>query len=107
MSGSETFESINKHLVLAIQDSLLSYIGKEFQFEHLNYARIGDPMHIHSYAMSQTEDGSFHLNLASRFSTDTAGVAKLLGLQADPNVELKSIIEQLEAKISSNTLFTL
>lgn len=101
----QTFESINKHLVLVIQDSFLGYMRKQFQFEHLNNARIGDPMHIHSYALTQTNDRSFRLGLDSRFSTDTAGVAKFLGLQADPNIELQLIVEQLEAKMSSDTLF--
>lgn len=80
---------------------------KEFQFEHINTPRIGDPMHIHSYNLSETLDGDFRLNLDSRFSTDTEGVARLLGLQADAKVELETIIEQLEAKISSDTLFTI
>lgn len=101
----QTFENINKHLVLAIQDSFLSYMRKQFRFEHLNNARTGDPMHIHSYTLAQTDDKDFRLSLDSRFSTDTAGVGKFLGLQADANVELQIIVEQLEAKISSDTLF--
>lgn len=78
---------------------------KGFQFEHINNARIGDPMHIHSYDLAQIDDATFRLNLDSRFSTDTEGVARLLGLQADANIELEKIIEQLEAKISRDTLF--
>jgi hypothetical protein len=103
----QTFENINKHLVLVIQDSFLSYMRKQFRFEHLNSVRTGDPMHIHSYTLAHTQDGSFHLGLNSRFSTDTAGVAMFLGLRADANVELQLVIEQLEAKISSDTLFVI
>jgi hypothetical protein len=102
----QTFENINKHLVLVIQDGFLSYMRKEFQFEHVNEVRIGDPMHIHSYNLAQIDDGTFRLNLDSRLSTNTEGVARLLGLQADTNVGLEKIIEQLEAKISPDTLFT-
>jgi hypothetical protein len=102
----QTFENINKHLVLVIQDGFLSYMRKEFQFEHLNNVRTGDPMHIHSYNLGQIDSGTFRLNLDSRFSTDAEGVARFLGLQADANIELEKIIEQLEAKISSDTLFT-
>ncbi len=40
-------------------------------------------------------------------STDTAGIAECLELQAEPKVELEEIIEQLEKKISPDTLFTL
>lgn len=101
----QTFENINKHLVLVIQDGFLSYMRKEFQFEHINNARTGDPMHIHSYNLAQIDDGTFRLNLDSRFSTDTQGVARLLGFQADANIELEKIIEQLEARISPDTLF--
>lgn len=101
----QTFENINKHLVLVIQDSFLSYMRKQFRFGHLNNARTGDPMHIHSYILTQTDNKAFRLNLDSRFSTDTAGVAMFLGLQADANVELQLIVEQLEAKMSSDTLF--
>ena len=102
----QTFENVNKHLVLVIQDIFLDYIKREFQFEHINNARIGDPMHIHSYTLSQTDRSVFELSLDSRLSTDTEGVARLLGLQADANVELEEIIEQLETKISTDTLFS-
>lgn len=101
----QTFENINKHLVLVIQDTFLRYMRKQFRFEQLNIARTGDPMHIHSYTLTQTDGKSFRLSLDSRFSTDTAGVAMFLGLQADANVEMQLIIEQLEAKMSSDTLF--
>lgn len=103
----QTLENINKHLVLVIQDGFLDYIKREFRFEHIGDARIGNPMHIHSYSLSQNENSIFRLGLASRFSTNTEGVARLLGLQADANIELEEIIEQLERKISAETLFTI
>jgi len=64
-------------------------------------------MHIHSYELDQAGDGSFRLNLESRFSTDTNGIAECLGLQADPRVELEEIITFLESKITKDTLLTL
>jgi len=102
----QTFENINRHLVLVIQDDFLSYMRKEFQFEHINTARVGDPMHIHSYDLARTDNGTFRLNLNSRLSTDTEGVARFLGLQANANIEFEKIIKQLEARISTDTLFT-
>jgi hypothetical protein len=102
-----TFEHVNKHLVLAIQDSLLEYMRKEFEFGHLNQARIGDPMHVHSYRMSKQESATFHLDLDSRWSTDTNGIGICLGLKAEPKVELQDLIALLEAKISHETLFVL
>jgi hypothetical protein len=101
----ETFEGINKHLVLIIQDCLLDYMRKEFNFDHLQAARLGDPMQIHAYALHPTEAG-LHLDLRERVSTDTSGVSACLGLQVSPSMELEDIIRLLEAKISDKTLLT-
>lgn len=102
----QTFEHVNKHLVLALQDYLLDYMQREFQFSHLSPARIGDPMHMHSYKLVKQADLSSRLELDSRLSTDTQGVAHCLGLQAEAKVELEEIVQILEAKISDETLFT-
>jgi hypothetical protein len=102
----QTFEHINKRLVLVVQDCLLKYMQKEFNFDHLNDARVGDSMHMHSYRVTPKEDGSFGLVLDSRWSTDANGIAECMGLQADANLELGEIIELLEEKISEETLFT-
>ena len=101
----QTFEGVNKHLVLVIQDSFLDYMRKEFTFDHLNNALVGEPMHIHTYSLAQAQDGNFHLELMARYSTDSNGVAISLGLKTDPNIELDVIVKVLEAKISDATLF--
>lgn len=103
----QTFESTRKHLVLVLQKRLMDYLKREFQFSHLGNARVGDTMHIHSYRMDKGERASWRLGLDVRISTDAAGVAVCLGLQADANVELEDIVRQLEAKICNETLFTL
>lgn len=103
----QTFEAIHKHLVLVIQNFLLEYLQSQFQFSHLTSTRQGDPMHIHAYEMVQQRDGEHKLHFATRLSTDSNGIAKCLGLQAEANVELEKIVEQLEAKISKDTLFKL
>ena len=103
----QTFEAINKHLVLVIQDFLLDYLRKEFQFSHLTDARKGDPMHLHTYGMSAQKNHAYRLNLTSRLSTDSEGIAVCLGLRAETKVELGKIIEQIESKISEDTLFRL
>ena len=100
----QTFEHINKHLVLVTQDHLMDYMRREFQFEHLNAARLGDSMHFHAYRLDVTDSGAFRLNLNSRFSTDSAGITECLGLQADPKIELEEIISLLESKITEDTL---
>lgn len=99
----QTFEEINKRLVLVIQDYLLDYLRKEFQFSHLRNARQGDPMQIHAYQMAKKPDDMYRLELGERVSTDSDGIAICLGLQADAKVELEEIIEQIESKISSKT----
>ncbi len=103
----ETFENLNKHFVLVVQDCLLDYIKREFSFEHLSAnANIGDSMHFHAYELD--EDGcKYKLNLKERYSTDKDGIAKLLGLHANANVEFEEIAKVLEAKISDETLFEL
>ena len=102
-----TFEHVNRKLVLVVQDRLLQYMEKEFNFSHLNRpASLGDPMHFHAYSVSPQQDGAFKLNLASRLSTDEEGISVCLGLQAEARVELEQIIKALERKISDATLFT-
>jgi len=103
----QTFEHINKKLALVTQDRLLNYMTKEFSFGHLsNPPAIGDSMHFHAYSMEEQPDHSYRLTLHSRLSTDTAGIAKCLGLQAEARVDMEEIVRQLQTKISSSTLFT-
>jgi Restriction endonuclease NotI len=101
----QTFEHVNKKLVLVVQDRLLSYMTREFRFGHFSQpARIGDAMHLHAYALRAGDGGAFGLELSTRLSTDTEGVGRCLGLQAEARVELARIVEALEAKISTKTL---
>ena len=102
----QTFEHCSKHLVLVVQDYLLSYMRREFSFDHLESARLGDPMHIHSYSLRQESD-LFRLELGERVSTDTGGIARCLGLQAEPKVDLEEILGELERRISGETLMSL
>lgn len=103
-----TFEHLNKHLVLVLQDHLLNYMKREFSFSHISSTpKVGDPMHFHSYDMKLGDDSNYHITLNERLSTDSAGIASAMGLQAEAKVELDIIINLLEAKISEATLFTL
>ena len=103
----QTFEHINRHLVLVIQDHFFNYIRREFRFDHVNDARIGDPMHIHVYNLNEGNEGLLRLELESRYSTDANGIAKSLDMQAEAKLGLEEIIRLLETKISDETLFTL
>lgn len=103
----QTFEHVNKKLVLVIQDKLLKYMGKEFKFAHLkNPAVLGDSMHLHAYRMEKQKNNAFKLALAARLSTDAEGIGHCLGRKVEGRVELDEIIKALQAKISPATVFT-
>lgn len=105
---AETFENINKHLVLVIQNPFLEYMKREFAFAHMNEARLGDSVHIHAYDLVGINDDLRHyIKLSKRISTDAEGIAKSLGLQAEAKIELQQIIALLESKISLNTRLTI
>jgi hypothetical protein len=101
-----TFEYLSKRLVLVLQDCLLNYMRSEFSFDHIQGARDGDPMQFHAYELRQ-EVAAYSLNLKERLSTDTAGIALCLGLQADTKVELQAMLEQIESKLPQSTLLTI
>lgn len=102
-----TFESINRHLVLIVQDCLLNYIKKEFAFTHISsQPLIGDSMHFHSYQLKK-EGNEYKLVLENRYSTDSEGISKLLGLNANANLGFDEIAKILETKISDTTVFTI
>ena len=101
----QTFEHVNRKLVLVVQDKLLDYMEREFDFSHLTEpAVVGDSMHIHAYQANRIEPG-FRLNLSRRLSTDTDGIRACLGLQADANLELDDIMRTLEARMTDATIF--
>lgn len=102
-----TFEAIDRTLVLVVQDHLLQYLRKEFNFSHVVDVRQIDSMHFHAYAMNLGADGSFELQLDMRASTDSEGIATCLGLKAEPDVGLEKIVRQLEDRLSDQTLFRL
>ena len=103
----ETFEHISKHLVLVVQDCLIEYMKKEFNFGHLSEpSKIGDSMHIHSYALKD-ENNAYKINLDKRLSTDSEGMATCLGLQAEAKIEIEEIVKNIEAKLSDATLLSI
>ena len=104
---AETFEHVGKKLVLVVQDRLLTYMTREFSFGHLSSPPVlGDAVHFHAYRMVSQPSTSIRLSLQTRLSTDSAGIAHCLGLQAEARVELEEIVKALQSKISSRTLFS-
>lgn len=100
-----TFENLSKHFVLVMQDSLLDYMRRSFDFGHIAGVRIGDPMQFHAYGMQQGKQG-LHLALRERISTDSDGVSLCLGLLGSAEVDLLGILEQIELKLPQSTLLT-
>jgi hypothetical protein len=100
-----TFEHLSKHLVLVVQDCLIDYMQREFSFEHIQDARLGDPMHFHSYELL-AETSGYRIQLTERWSTDANGIAQCLGLQTSPRVELEAMLRQIEAKLPQSTLLS-
>lgn len=95
---SETFEYLNKHLVLIIQKPLYEHMKSDFNFSKIEGVRLGDPVHIHSYLFEEKEN-KLSLSLHTRVSTDSAGIADCLGLNAQSRVELQDLIRVLEPKL--------
>jgi hypothetical protein len=60
-------------------------------------------MHFHVYNLRQ-QARDYSLQMESRFGTDAVGIAKSLGLQSSPNLELEVILRLLQNKMSSKTL---
>jgi uncharacterized metal-binding protein len=81
-------------------------MAKEFSFDHLNIARISDPMHFHAYKLNPVKNGH-RLMLAERLSTDTDGIAKCLGLQEEAKVDLEIVLRLIEQKITEKTRFSI
>ena len=102
----QTFEHLHKKLALVIQDRLISYMQREFQFDHVSSPPLaGDSVHIHAYGLESKKGNTYGLKLRSRLSTDADGIGRCLGLQAEARIELEQIITALQAKISEKTLF--
>lgn len=95
---SETFEHLNKHLVLIIQKPLYEHMTSDFNFDGIRGVRLGDSVHIHSYNFKENEN-KLCLSLCTRVSTDSAGIAKCLGLNAESKVEMQALIRILEPKL--------
>lgn len=100
-----TFEHLSKHLVLVAQDWLIEYMQREFSFEHIQDAHLGNPMHFHSYELL-AETSGYRIQLSQRWSTDGNGIARCLGLQTSPKVELEAILRQIQDKLPQSTLLS-
>lgn len=99
----QTFEGLGKHLVLVLQSDLMTYMQTEFNFAQIKEAKQGHAMHFHAYDIFPDQTHQYQLSLTSRNSTDAAGIAASLGLQANTNVDLQKLLNTLSKKISPQT----
>jgi hypothetical protein len=98
----ETFEAVNRKLVLVLQQELLDYMTGEFSFAHLEGGRLGDSMHFHPYRMVE-QDGALGLQLGTRKSTSASGIATALNLGQSGQVELEDLFRAIRRKMSGDT----
>ncbi|MEW6210818.1 MAG: hypothetical protein AB1631_20805 [Acidobacteriota bacterium] len=101
----ETFENLNKHLVLVLQDWMLAYMERGFSFAHVGDARLGDSVHFHACCLNAASD-RMTLELKSRKSTDANGMAVCLRKQTKATLELEQLTASLQQRISEKTLLT-
>lgn len=103
---AKSFESMGKHLVLVVQCPLLGYIQKEFDCTMFRKPVVEDPVHIHSYSLEVGERG-YNIQLDSRLSTDSQGIMRCLGLNADTSIDVAEFERFLLSKVSEDTLLTI
>jgi len=99
---SGTFESLGKHYVLVLQQTLIDHIKKEFNYDGLKQSDSQNYIHIHSYDLSEKEN-HFKLFLRSKESTNSAGIAKCLDMNKMPDVTLPSMVSRLCQKMKGKT----
>lgn len=99
-----TLELFGKKLVLVIQDRFYSYMTQVFDTSVLREANNADPVQIHTYNVQQENDGTFTLELRSRYSTTTVGIETMLGMRKDVEVSEEKLIAKIQSKLSQETL---
>jgi Restriction endonuclease NotI. len=96
---AETFENVGRHLVLVIQDHFFNAMANSFSFGHLSSpAQPGDTVHFHAYRLDR-QPNEYRLQLASRHSTDAAGVATALGHGGSARLDEKEILDSLQRRM--------
>jgi len=97
-----TFESVNRKLVLVLQDELMDYMTREFSFGHLAEGAPADSLHFHAYSLVE-RGAAIELAFAGRRSTDEAGIERALSLGQSGKVELTELLTKLNSKINECT----
>lgn len=103
----QTLETMDKRLVLVVQDCLLEYFRAEFSFDHVSEAAVNDSLHIHAYTFEKSEDETGFLDLSMRLSTDAEGVLTCLGLKSERRPGFDDIVRGIENRLSDQTVLSI
>lgn len=95
----ETFEALERKLVLVLQQELMDYMAREFSFSHLAEGSPTDSLHFHPYSL----DDNLTLTLGTPKSTDAEGIATALNLGEKDALDLPSLNRRLEEKLGEAT----
>lgn len=98
-----TFESMFKHLVLVVQEPLLSDTERKFNFSAFSDAKSEDSLHIHSYDLVQNEAG-YKLQFNRAISTNSAGMELAMSNKEEINTDLESLTNLLQLRLSNDTV---
>jgi len=94
-----TFESVNRHLVCVLQDSLLNYFDRKFEFDHVQDAFPSNALHFHAYKYTPGPTDSPTIVLSSQRSTNDAGLARSLRQRAQSAVGHAQLLSQLSSRL--------
>lgn len=95
----ETFEALDRKLVLVLQQELMDYMAREFSFSHLAAGSPADSLHFHPYSLGE----DLALTLGTPKSTDAEGIAAALNLGEKDALDLETLNRRLEEKLSEAT----
>ncbi len=99
---TETLETLGRKLVLVLQQELMDYMTREFSFEHLSNANLGDSLHFHPYELER-RGSDLELVLGGRQSTDADGIARALSLSRSAKLGLDEVLAKLRDKMGHET----
>ena len=100
-----TFEALGRKLVLVLQDHLMRYMMRNFDFDHVASASPSHSMRFHVYEMHELADGEHKLHMVDRRSTTAGGVKACLALASDAVVQLDSMHKLIAKRLGDDTLF--
>ena len=95
----ETFEKLNKRLVLVVQKPLYKRMKRILQSESVEGVRIDDPIQIHSYDFAETESGT-RLKWDDRISATSDDIARCLKLSEQNKQSLDELLSFVKRELT-------